>query len=677
MNLHSINPRAYKYVREKFHKNLPHVSTIRKWYANSSCDGEPGLSTESLDTLKNLVQEHKVNKLNIHATISFDEVHIRRNIQWSDPRKKFIGHITYGSIPQKAEYLPVASNAIVFMVNGINIPFHIPVGFHFINCLQSCEKAALIMLALRAVSNTGIIIDALVFDGLLGNLTACSLLGASFNIGKKFRPYIRNPVTKNKVFIIMDPPHMIKLIRNCIGQKKVLYLADGSKIEWKYYEQLEDLRQKNDVVTHKLTKEHILFDKNIMCVRLATQLLSESVAKSMEKFASISQTKDKFKECEATVEFTRKFNQLFDIFNSRESDCKQNEFKQPLTISSSGKIFKFFYEMIDYIKNLRLSPDGKSIIFSLRKTGFKGFIINMINLRALYKQYVATSIMKHLESRSLNQDYLENFFGRIRTTFLGNNDNPTVEQFCAAYRKAIVSTELRCSTFANCVDKLNILHVPSTSKPKPMKEPVIMRLQEANAEERQGKKTNIPEIESISSLFIPEKIKPNNESEILNDSEFLDGSNITISYLCGVIETKLTNSTRSKCEDCGEIVKHIFKDNSKYDTLHVHTKDSQIPCQSTFEICKIANDCLRAHAYKIDFKYSNLLDDIEKKIKELELYNQSSFEHNLKHKDDFLRYIYEEFIRIRATYIARKITLNEQKKLLRRKNLKAVHFAGQ
>lgn len=37
------------------------------------------------------------------------------------------------------------------MVNSVNINFDLPVAFQFINCLQSHEKAALILVVLRAV----------------------------------------------------------------------------------------------------------------------------------------------------------------------------------------------------------------------------------------------------------------------------------------------------------------------------------------------------------------------------------------------------------------------------------------------------------------------------------------------------------------------------------------------
>lgn len=668
LTLHSLSPRAYNYVRKKFRNNLPHSSTIRKWYANSSCNGEPGLSKESLDTLRKLVEQHEKE---IFVTVSFDEMHIKKHVQWSDTKKKFIGHITYGSIPEHAEYLPVANNAIVFMVNGFNLKFNIPVAFHFINCLQSHEKAALIIMALRAVSETGVTVTSLIFDGLMGNFTTCKLLGASFDVDNDFRPFIFNPSNKSKIFILLDAPHMIKLVRNCIGKLKTLYCGDGTKIEWKYFEHLEQLRSRDDVVTHKITKQHILFDRNIMNISLATQLLSESTAKSMEKFVLLPQTKAMFEGCESTIDFTRRFDRLFDVLNSK-SDSKGSIFKTTIDEGSKDEIFAYFDESIKYIQELKESREGKNILNCRRKTGFLGFIINMVNMKEIYLTYVQSKKMNILATRRLNQDPLENFYGRIRTTCLGNNDNPTVEQFCSAYRKIIVSTELTCSTFSNCVDQLNILHIPSTNvSRKPSLEPVIVRVPD-NSESQKTLKSNVAAIESVAEVLNSSKPPVNDDSP----NPFI-GSEITISYLAGLIEKKFSNQIRTKCSNCCVLMVNIFSENSKNADFHVQTEVGQIPCQSTIDICRITNECLHHNAYKIDFSYNNLLRNIEENLEEFNLYESTDFSHDFQHKIDLVRIIVEEFLRIRATYIAKKITLNEKKKLLRRKNLKDTHYAGE
>lgn len=475
LTLHSLSPRAYGYIRKKFQNNLPHASTLRKWYANSGANGEPGLSKESLESLKHLVDENKSKNIEICCTLSFDEMHIMRNIQYSDAQKRFIGHISYGSIPKDAMYLPVATNAIVFMVNGVNVSFNIPVAYHFINCLQAHEKAALVLMVLRTLSNIGIRIIALTFDGLIANLRTCNLLGASLDVDGDFRPYILDPLDSHKIYIIFDPPHMVKLIRNCIGQNKTLYHENGSKIEWKFFEALEEIRTKCDIVTHKLTKKHILFTKNIMNVALAVQTLSESVARSMENFANHPQTKAIFEGSIPTADFARRMDNLYNVFNSKPTSIG-SIFKAPIKNDTKDTIFAFLDDTVNYIRALKLSPDGRSIIFSKRKTGFIGFLVNIHNYKEMYLEYGETEKVVSFSTRCLNQDPLENFFGRIRTCHLGSNNNPTVDQFISAYRKILVSTELKCSAFANCIDTLSILHVPSTHKTKCIAKPVIVRV---------------------------------------------------------------------------------------------------------------------------------------------------------------------------------------------------------
>lgn len=262
---------------------------------------------------------------------------------------------------------------------------------------------------------------ATIFDGLIQNFAVCRLLGASFDIQKDFHPYILNPYDNEEILIILDPPHMIKLIRNCIGTLKTLYHVDGTKIEWKYFEALEELRSKCDIVTHKITKQHILFGKNIMNVSLATQLISESAAKSMETFHTLADTKSIFEGCEGTVKFTRRFDNLFDVFNST-SDSNQSIFKTPIDEKSKEHIYTFLDETINYIMNLRVSsPKGESVLKIRRKTAFVGFIVNITNLKQIYSKYVESHKIQILETQKLNQDPLENMYGRIRTTCLGKD----------------------------------------------------------------------------------------------------------------------------------------------------------------------------------------------------------------------------------------------------------------
>lgn len=71
---------------------------------------------------------------------------------------------------------------------------------------------------------------------------------------------------------------------------------------------------------------------------------------------------------------------------------------------------------------------------------------------------------------SIGQDHLECFFGKIRALHR-QNDNSTVQQFSAAYRKLLCISDIRLSKFSDCQDVCyrtvasNILKVSSRKRP--------------------------------------------------------------------------------------------------------------------------------------------------------------------------------------------------------------------
>lgn len=109
---------------------------------------------------------------------------------------------------------------------------------------------------------------------------------------------------------------MLKLIRNVLGDWKMLFDSDDNKIEWKYIvflaflQKTEGLRGGN-----KLQLNHIRYFKMKMKVYLAAQTLSQSVADTLE-FCMKDLKLTEFQRCEATIRFIRSIDILFDFLNS-------------------------------------------------------------------------------------------------------------------------------------------------------------------------------------------------------------------------------------------------------------------------------------------------------------------------------------------------------------------------
>lgn len=639
-------------MRGVFDDNLPNVSTIRKWHSITTAIDSPGICNDSLETLKTIADKFALNGKKLVCSLIFDEMSIRRHVQWSDSEKKFLGGISYGSRADEQRF-EVAKNAIVFMVNVINVDITLPVCFHFIRELDATERTDLLKQVLTEIFLLNVRVISITFDGLATNISMCNLLGASFS-QDDFRPYFCYPSETQKTYIILDPSHMIKIVRNTIGRNKILYDDENEKIEWKYFEQLENYRKKGYVLTHKLTKKHIEWTRAPMKVILATQTLSNSVANAMTFLKK--ERKPEFNSCDATVRFIRVFNNIFDMLNTKNFSA--TKFKSSLVSGNHLELFSYFHKAIKYIKSLRAKSNGVRLWLSKNKTAFRGLIIDLINIESIYYELVGSGSQNALHTFKFSQDPLESFFGRIRS-MNGFNDNPNVQQFISAFRKILSSEEIKSSILSNCTDSLKILSISSR---KPKCDENMNNCSRFNSSDYME---CIEQSDEAMNIDYIENLIQNNQSL----------ENYSIADLAANIEAKIENcklSGRFSCEKCY----HIFSENQKIDFVF-NNETNIAPCKSTFEICVLSNQHLKANMFDLQFNYVKLIDSILRGINFVGLYSRTNFENHEHHKFHIALFIAEEYLRVQANYIAKNATLDEQTKILRCKLKKLVHFFGQ
>ena len=108
---------------------------------------------------------------------------------------------------------------------------------------------------------------------------------------------------------------MIKLMQNLLGDQKIIcYEENGTiqRIKWQYIKALnsiqEDLRLS---LANRLKKQHILWTKHKMNVRIAAQTLSFSVASAID-FLWEQTDLPEFKGSEATTHFIKQVDMIFD-----------------------------------------------------------------------------------------------------------------------------------------------------------------------------------------------------------------------------------------------------------------------------------------------------------------------------------------------------------------------------
>lgn len=652
LTLHFYSPRAYSYLRETFNNALPAISTIRSWYG--SIDGSPGFSTDAFEALKQKAADANKNGKEVLTCLIFDEMFIRKHVQWDHASKKFYGFIDYGAnidVETCADVTkPIAKEVLMFLVSGINESFAMPVAYFLINGLKRSEKSAMIQEVVVMLSKTGIKIIGMTFDGLKANISVCTELGAHFESNG---PFITNPHTNDNIYIFLDPAHMEKLSRNCLAKKKILYDENDDKIEWVCFEKLERIQRVEGFnFGNQLNKTHIQWEKKVMNVRIAVETLSDSVADSMEILQKSGHSG--FKNCEATIKYIRRMNNLFDIMNSMRPDARN--FKRPLSKETNEYFFAYFNESIQYLSNLKLERNGKSILKTNSKTAFFGFIQNMNNFRNIYNNYVPSGIIDRIFTYRFSQDHLEMIFGRIRAR-LGSNDNPTVEQFKSAYRRLFVRNEICSSKSSNCIDTgINILTV-SSRRPK---------LKEDYSNDAQDE--NEPYLRARTE---------NNQLQLHEISEH------TISYTAYEIEKAILEAKDPKksikCYKCvktlyeNEQIQNIFLD------LKSNAKSIFQPCKSTFEICALTEEIIKSFDDINAISYTEVVKDVIYRIDMDAMFPLSDFNDHphANHKSFLVQYLAESYLSKRLKFISKCSTLAQHDEFNRHCMKKAIHRSGQ
>lgn len=232
---------------------------------------------------------------------------------------------------------------------------------------------------------------------------------------------------------------MIKLVRNTLGDYGVLLDGNNNRIEWRFIEQLLEVQKEENLhLGNKLTGDHVDFKKQKMKVKLAAQVLSDSVADSLD-FLLKNKVQD-FETCAPTIKFLRIFNKLLDILNSTSIHSKYN--KKAMCSQNFEDSSTFLMHARNYISAMK-DKFGKPILSSKRKTGFLGLDMCIESAISMYKQFVGddNAPLKYLPLFKTCQDHLERLFGYIRSRG-GHNNNPSCKRFTSSIKRILLHKEL-------------------------------------------------------------------------------------------------------------------------------------------------------------------------------------------------------------------------------------------
>jgi hypothetical protein len=192
LTLQFYSAKAYEFVRKTFNIALPSQSQIRRWYGKVQAD--PGFTQPAFNALKVKVEDAEKNGKKVICSLMMDEMAIKKHISWDG--KKYNGYVDLGN-GINDDSLPVAADALVFMVVSVDGSWKVPCGYFFVNGLSGEERANLVKVCIQRLTDTGIKVISLTCDGPACHFSMLSSLGACLDPSKMI-PYFPHPQNKNE-----------------------------------------------------------------------------------------------------------------------------------------------------------------------------------------------------------------------------------------------------------------------------------------------------------------------------------------------------------------------------------------------------------------------------------------------------------------------------------------------
>ncbi len=157
--------------------------------------------------------------------LSFDGMHLEKNLQYSRMKDDIIGHEDVGPTRTSKN---ISENLLMFMIKGLFGSWSEIIGHHFVPSSFSKEKLKeCILEKLSALHNYGLLCGGIVCDQEPSHVSIFKSMGVT-----RSTPYIKCPFSNRPVYIFYDPPHLLKSTRNnflnynfmvCISEETYLY----------------------------------------------------------------------------------------------------------------------------------------------------------------------------------------------------------------------------------------------------------------------------------------------------------------------------------------------------------------------------------------------------------------------------------------------------------------------
>lgn len=123
--------------------------------------------------------------------------------------------------------LPVAADAIVFMVDSLDVSWKGLYGYFFVN---GEERANLVKVCIQQLSDIGVKVVSQTCDEPSYHFSMLSTIGASSNPSKMISHFPHPQNKKENIWVLLDICHMLKLVRNTLAEKGITLDQENGNI---------------------------------------------------------------------------------------------------------------------------------------------------------------------------------------------------------------------------------------------------------------------------------------------------------------------------------------------------------------------------------------------------------------------------------------------------------------
>ena len=189
----------------------------------------------------------------------------------------------------------------------------------------------------------------------------------------------------DEIVIVFDPCHCLKLMRGALHQYKVFLVPNSGLVKFKFFKDIVQVQEESGLkAANKLTTRHIEFQREKMKVKLAAQVFSNSVGKTLELGRQLEMTC--FFGSEATQTFCHQINDLFDILNTRSLLGKGMKF--PITQENIESRHVLLIKILNMLLSMQ-TEDGKLLIcMSPRRIAVIGFSMSILSVLGIATKYM-------------------------------------------------------------------------------------------------------------------------------------------------------------------------------------------------------------------------------------------------------------------------------------------------